>query len=138
MTTVVRHTNVTNSTGAVIAAGGAAIASGQDYATETINRTLTADDVGAGAGQTQDAAGMIFAEFTGSVIKGVISSQVFRAAGGIDYDFVGTNAVCANYGFSITTVGNVSTLRLQDLPSDPAAFLAAADRVIVVVELGNS
>ena len=138
MTTSVRHTEITNATAAAVVAGGAAIASGQDYAGETINRTLAAIDIGTTAGKTQHASGMIFAEFTGSVIKGVISSQVFRTTGGIDYDFVGTNAVCANYGFSITTVGNVSTLRLQDLPSDAAAYLAADDRVVVVVEVGNS
>jgi len=137
MTTSVRHTEITNTTAAAVVAGGAPIASGQDYAGETINRTLATIDIGTTAGKTQHAAGMIFAEFTGAVIKRVISTTVFRAAGGIDYVFLGSDAVASHYGYSITTVGNVSTLRLRD-GAATTGLLAAADRVVVLVELGNS
>ncbi len=137
MTTVTRHTELDNATGAVIAAGGAPVVSGQDYALETINRTLAAIDVGSTAGKTQHASGMIFAEFTGSTIKRVISATVFRAAGGVDYVFFGGGPILANYGFTITTANNVSTLRLRD-GAATTGLLAAADRVVVTVELGNS
>lgn len=138
MTTTVRHTELTNITTAVVVAGGAAVVSGQDYALETINRTLAAIDVGATAGKTQDAAGMIFAEFTGSVIKRVISATVFRTTGGVDNVFLGgAGPILAKYGFTITTANNVSTLRLIDSAAT-TGLLAAADRVVVTVEVGNS
>lgn len=138
MTTAVRHTEITNSTGAAVVAGGAIVASGQDYAFETITRTLVAADVGTGAGQTRNANGMIFAEFKGANIKAVISSVVLRTAGGFDYVFLGTDAVIANFGFSITNGADKSTLRLKDLPTGAAGYLAADDKIVVVVELGNS
>lgn len=138
MTIAIRHTELTNTTGAVVAAGGAAVASGQDYAIESVARTLAAADIGTGAGTTQHASGMIFAEFTGATIKRVISATVFRTTGGVDYVFLGgAGPVLANYGFTITTANNVSTLRLRD-GSATTGLLATDDRVVVLVEVGNS
>jgi hypothetical protein len=138
MTSSVRYREITNTTGAVVAVGDALINFGKDIATETVSRTLAAADIGTGAGAVRHANGMIFAEFEGAQIKQVISQVVLRTAGGFKYVFMGTDAVSANYGFSITNVGNKSTLRLKDLPTGAAAYLAAGDEVVVTLSIGNS
>lgn len=139
MVSSLRYSTITNGTGAAVVAGGALVSVGQDYAAETVDRILVAADVGAGAGQTQHAAGMIFAEFKGAVIKKVISASIVRTAGNFDYFYLGTDIITANIGFQIVAVNanGVSTLRLID-GAAAAAQLAAGDHIIVVVELGNS
>jgi hypothetical protein len=138
MTSTTRYTELTNGTGEVVAAGGAAVNKGQDYATEVVVRTLAAIDIGAGAGKTQNASGMIVAEFQGATIKRVISASVVRTANNFEMFFYGTDAVAAAFGFKITTASGTSTLRILDSATGAAGQLAAGDRVIVVVELGNS
>jgi hypothetical protein len=138
MTSSIRYREITNTTGVAVLPGGALINFGKDIATETINVTLAAADVGAGAGQTQNANGMILAEFKGAQIKQVISTVVLRTAAGFAYEFLGTDAVSANYGFSITNVDTISTLRLKDLPTGAAGRLAAGDEIIVTLSIGNS
>lgn len=137
MTTSVRYSTLTNTTGAAVVAGGATINQGQDYAEQYVDVTLAAADIGTSAGQTRHAAGMIFAEFTGAVVKRV-TAKIMRTAGGFDYQFLGTDAVTANIGFSITTANGISTVRLKDLPTGAAGYLAAGDHIVALVELGNS
>lgn len=129
---------VANTTAAVIPAGGALIQYGQDYATETVSRTLAAIDVGVGAGKTQHAEGMIFAEFKGAIIKQVIALTVLRPNGTFKYSFLGTDAKIATVGFKITLVNGLSTLRLQDSATDATSLLAADDIVVATLVLGNS
>lgn len=138
MVAVLRHTELTNSTGVIVAAGGAAVRQGQDYATEVVVRTLAAIDVGTGGGKTQHASGMIVAEFTGAVVKRVISASIVRTTNNFEMFFYGTDAAIAAVGFKITNANGVSTLRLLDSATDAAARLIADDRVILIVELGNS
>lgn len=138
MTMVVRHYDLTNGTGAAVVAGGAIIEKGQDYAAVEVTRTLVAADIGGGAGQTQHAAGMIFTEVLGSLIKRVVSLSIARTAGGFDYFFQGSDAVTTNIGFQIVNTDGKSTLRIKDLPTGAGGRLAANDKVIVVLELGNS
>lgn len=138
MTMVVRDIVLTNTTGAPVVAGGMPATGGQDRACEVINVILTANDVGAGAGQTQNAAGMIIAEFQGAVIKNVVSMEVFRVTNGFAYNFLGSDAVSANYGYSVTNTNNVSTLRLIDSATGAAGRLAANDKVTILVEVGNT
>lgn len=137
MVASVRYSATTNNTGAVIVPGGALIASGQDYALETVSRTLAAIDVGNSAGKTQDAAGMIFAEFQGAEVKNVISVTVLRTANNYSYNFLGTDAVTLNVGFRIVNSGGVSTLRFQDSASGAAGRVAAGDVVVVTLALGS-
>jgi hypothetical protein len=138
MTTSIRHSVIENTTGAAVVADGAIINYGQDYAGQSIDRKIVAADVGAGAGQTQHAAGMIFAEFQGAVIKRVVSASIVRTTGGFDYFFQGSDTVSNNIGFSITNTDGKSTLRIKDAPSGGAGRLVANDHVIVILELGNS
>jgi hypothetical protein len=138
MVSSVRYSSITNGTGAAVVAGGALINQGQDYAAECVNRVLAAADIGNAAGQTQHAQGMIFAEFQGALIKKIISVSIMRTAGGFAKFFTGSDAVAALPGFSITNAAGVSTLRLNDTATGAGGQLAAADEVIVILELGNS
>jgi hypothetical protein len=138
MVAVLRHTELANATGAVVAAGGALVNQGQDYATEVVVRTLAAVDIGSTAGKTQHASGMIFAEFQGATVKRVISAAIVRTANNFEMFFTGTDAVEAAIGFQITNANGGSTLRLLDSATGAGGRLAAGDRVIITVELGNS
>ncbi len=139
MVASVRHTNFTNTTGAVVAAGGATVEKGQDYAIHTISRTLAVIDVGNAAGKTQDAAGMIFAEFAGVTAKSVVSISIFRA--GVLFMAGGNLATTqvAKPAYTITTANGISTVRLIDAATAAGAgLMAAADVVVMAIEVGNS
>ncbi|MDW0271702.1 MAG: hypothetical protein QN834_09895 [Nitrososphaeraceae archaeon] len=139
MVASVRHTSFTNTTGAVVVAGGATVEKGQDYGLEVVSRTLAAVDIGDQPGETQDAAGMIFAEFKGVVIKCVTSLEVFRVAGGITYAFYYLIDERAYPGYSITTANGVSTLNFQDGATAAGnGLLVAGDIVRMTVAIGNS
>lgn len=137
MVASVRHSVFANATGAVVAAGGATVEKGQDYATHTISRTLAAIDVGVGAGKTQHASGMIFAEFQGVLAKAVISISVFRA--GVLFMAGGDAAttVVAKPKYTITDANGVSTVRLVDTAAG-VGLLAANDVVVMAIVVGNS
>lgn len=138
MVASLRYTPLTNGTGAAVIAGGATIEKGQDYATKTVSRTLVAADVGTGAGQIRHAQGMIFAEFKGVLIKGVICMQVFRpGANSFFYKFDYLNDAAANDGYAITTANGISTLRFRDAAAGNG-ILAANDVVVITVAVGNS
>jgi hypothetical protein len=138
MVQIVRHVELTNTTGAAVAAGGASTKVGQDYSEINLRRTLAAADVGTSAGQTQHAQGMIFAEVYGGVIKGVVSMQVFRpGANSFFYKFDYKTDATANDGYAISTANGVSTLKFRDGASGNG-LLAANDLVVIKIEVGNS
>ena len=138
MVASLRYTGLTNTTGAAVLAGGATIEKGQDYAVHAVPRTLVAADVGTGAGQIRHAQGMIFAEFKGVLIKGVISLQVFRpGANGFFYKFDYLTDATANDGYAITNANGISTLRFRDAAAGNG-ILAANDIVVITVAVGNS
>lgn len=139
MVSSVRYRPITNATNAAVVAGGANIGYGQDFSLETVARTMVAaTDIGAGAGQTLHLEGMIFAEFTGAVVKDIVSIEIFRIANGFSYEFLGTDILTVNLGFKIVNAGGVSTLRLKDAASAAGARLIDADKVVVTVLLGSS
>lgn len=135
----IRHVELGNTTGAVIATGGASTQIGQDYCGKVIRRTLAAADIGTGAGQIRHAQGMLMAEEYAGIIKGVISLTVFRpGANGFFYKFDYLTDATANDGYSIVTDSRgVSTLRLRDSAAGNGV-LAANDLVVIVIEVGNS
>lgn len=138
MVQIVRHVELSNTTGAAIVVGGASTKIGQDYSEINLRRTLAAADVGTGAGQTQHAQGMIFAEVYGGEIKGVVSLQVFRpGANGFFYKFDYMTDANANDGYAITNANGVSTLRFRDGAAGNG-LLAADDLVVIKIEVGNS
>lgn len=137
MVQIVRHVELTNTTGAVVAVGGASTKIGQDYSEINLRRTLAAVDVGTTAGKTQHAQGMLFAEVYGGEIKGVVDIEVFRAAGGVYYRFDYLTDATARPGYIISTSNGVSTLRLRDGAAGNG-LLAAGDLVVIKIEVGNS
>jgi hypothetical protein len=137
MVASVRHSEFTNTTGAVVAAGGATVEKGQDYGFEVVSRTLAAADVGNGVGQTQHAQGMIFAEFQGVTVKSVTSLEVYRVAGGVTYKFTYLTDARAYPGYIISTANGVTTLRFRDGGAGNGLLLAN-DIVRMSVEVGNS
>lgn len=140
MVAVIRHTALTNTTGAVVAAGGAIVDVGQDYAFQNVTRTLAVIDVGAGAGKTQHASGMIFAEFKGATIKSVTLEVQRDAAGdgtGFFYNFYYLTDARAYVGYKIVTANGVSTLYLRD-GGVGNGLLVATDKIVAKIELGNS
>lgn len=138
MTTSVRYSTLTNATGAAVIAGAAAITQGQDYAEQCVDVTLTAADVGTGAGQIRHAAGMIFAEFNGAVVKRVTADIIRPGANSFDYIFLGADDVAANIGFSVTYANGKSTVRIRDGATAGGGQVAANDHIVALIELGNS
>lgn len=138
MTSVVKYSRLTNTTGAAIVIGGANATIGQEYADQAIEVTLTAADVGTGAGQTRNASGMIFAEIYGAVVKRVTAKIMRPGANAFEYVFVGANDVAANIGFSVTNANGKSTIRLRDGATAGGGQVAANDLIVATVYIGNN
>jgi len=141
MTMTVRNVELENPSAVnPVVAGSATTAIGQDYSGIIVRRYLTAGDIGTAAGQTQHAAGMIFGEIYGGNVKGVTSLQVFRptgAEGSLTYLMNSVTNVPFKPGFSFSTSGGISTLRLRD-GGATTGLLADGDMVVMTVEVGNS
>ena len=133
----VRNVELLNATGAVVAVGGASTKVGQDYSGVVVRRTLAAIDVGSGAGKTQHASGMIFAEVYGGEVKGVTSLEVFRIANGITYKLTYLTDARVYPGFSVSTTSGVSTVRFRDGGAGNG-LLVEGDIVVMTLEIGNS
>lgn len=134
-----RHVELSNTTGAAIAVGGASTKIGQDYSGIVLRRTLTAADVGTGAGQIRHAQGMLMGEIYGGVVKGIVTLQIFRpGANGFFYKFDYLTDANANDGYSIvTSATGISTVRFRDGGAGNG-ILAANDLVVMTIEVGNS
>lgn len=140
MVASVRHRFITNTTGAAVVAGGATIDYGDDNGFETVARKLTAADIGNGAGQIQNATGMICAEFRGATIKSVTLEIQRDAAGdgtGFFYNFYYLTNAPASVGYKIVTAKGISTLFIRDGGAGNG-LLTANDSIIAFIQLGNS
>jgi hypothetical protein len=150
MTAVVRHTKVTNTTGALLTS--VPINVGQEYSTISIEWTFSAADVGTAAGQTRDATnpnvGFLFAQFAGAHIKRVFAPRLIKPAtviNGTAWDIYRTGlqtpANVTELAFRIVDGVGVSSLYLYDNGSASTSSICqiqAGDKVIVIVELGNT
>lgn len=140
MVAVIRHADITNTTGAVVAAGGAIVEIGQDNSLQSVTRTLAAIDVGNTAGKIQHANGMIFAEFRGATIKSVSFDVQRDAAGdgtGFFYNFYYLTDARAYVGYKIVTANGISTLFVRDGGAGNG-LLIASDKIVAKIELGNT
>jgi hypothetical protein len=137
MVMVIRTVSLANTTGAVVAAGGAGTTIGQDYAGIQVKRTMAAADLGTGAGAVRHAEGMIFAEVTGGYIKGA-QIDIYRIAGGFTYKVVGAADGIIDVGAKVVNVAGVSTLRVRDNGAAAGCRLLAGDIVVVTIQVGNS
>lgn len=151
---ILRYAIQGNSTGAALTS--ALITQGKDYALKTIRRTLTAADVGANAGQTQDngeldSSGCLVAQFSGALIKEVLAFDVYRPGSNgegvapnpgtgwsrtINNFSDGDAGHISSYAWRISTDG--SSLYLKDSSTDAGTQLAANDFVVVSLLLGNT
>jgi hypothetical protein len=140
MVASIRNRFITNTTGAVVVAGGAIIDYGNDNGFERVTRKLAAIDVGSTAGKIQHADGMIFAEFRGATIKPVTLEVQRDAAGdgtGFFYNFYYLTDARAYPGYKIVTANGISTLFVRDGGAGNG-LLTANDSIVAYIELGNS
>lgn len=158
MTSSVRHTDIVNSTAALIPAYSNLIRinGGSDRALEVINRTIIAAEIGAGAGQLKDNTapnaglpeGLLFAQFQGACIQNIITSSIKKNAATTHNTWSsfswGTVAgpLIAKIGWMVinSMQGNgllISSLYLYDFGTAGAQSIATGDRIEVLLEVGN-
>ena len=130
---IIRCATQTNATGAALTS--AVVVDGRDYTLKSIKRVLAAADVGNGAGQTQNAAGLLVAQFVGATVKDVVNFSIYRPSGG---DPVWTQLLDGFYAgdallsVSWTVKGNGLYLR-----ETTNAILATGDIIQFLVVVGN-
>jgi hypothetical protein len=168
MVSSVRHSIITNTTApaALMPSGdpGVVIAQGQDYAFLSVKRTIITAEIGTGTGQTQDTTsnpttGFLFAQFQGCSIKNVISASLIKNKTSTNvtvfeqffdgYNVDATNTRPPSLSFRIVNPvyddiakpgynQDYASLFLLDSGADAASKIANGDRVLVLLELGNS
>lgn len=152
---ILRYATQTNPTPAG-AAGltSALIVQGLDYTLKVINRILASSDnnnhgdIGTAVGQTRDnagggAPGCLVAQFQGSIIKDVVSFDVFRpvVAGGrtfyrrLDGSVDGAAAHHSIYEWTLSN--DRQSLYVYDLSANAASYLRGGDLLKFLIVLGN-
>lgn len=135
---------------------------GQDYAFVSIERTIQAAEIAANPGTLADNAdptvGFLFAQFQGAFIKTIMSVHLLKninapatpTAANQFVEWGYTNGTAANFtklGTRIvnptdtTKLGystNYTNLFMYDFGNDASRKVAAGDRIVVLLELGNS
>jgi hypothetical protein len=139
MTTSVRFTTFENTTGDPVVSGGALANQGQDYALECIRVKFSADDIGAGAGQTQHEDGMLFTEFQGAAVKGLVSVTVLATDTISDMVKLGNDEHSMEIGFDIVNSSEGSKVYIFDRSEqDDTSRIQVGDRVVALFAIGNS
>lgn len=148
MTSVVRFTEITNGTGAVLTA--AVADNGDEYACQHVRRVFVAADIGAAAGQTRDAAsnptlGCLVAQFTGSRVRAIVDLTLYRGITGTHVTVfntvvIGTGANTAAIGLHSTynAQTGVTSIYLLDTAAAAPGQIAANDYIEFDVLLGDS
>jgi hypothetical protein len=135
---------------------------GQDYGFISIQRTIIGAEIAAGAGTLSDNAdptvGFLFAQFQGALIKNIVSVTLLKSkaapatptAANLFTEWGWASGVAANYtkiGTRIVNPGQTTqlgynkdyaSLFLLDYGVDATRRVAAGDRIVVLLELGNS
>lgn len=161
MVSSVRHYDVVNSTLALLPFGDPALLcnTGQDYGFQYISHAFVASEIGAGAGQTLDTAsnptsGFLFAQFQGASIKQVIYAAVKKDVTGANGGTIFRSFAWAtvtphiyNISFRVvnptdtTAVGynpNYASIYMLDTGSNATTQVRTGDRVVMLLDLGNS
>lgn len=168
MTTAVRHTEIVNPNNAVILLSSTPEVreplicnTGQDYAFVSISRTIQAAEIAAAAGTLSDNAdptvGMLFAQFQGASIKSIVSVKLLKnkdapatpTANNQFTEWGMSDGVAANFTKLGTRIVNPDqTTQLGYTPGYTSLFMldygvttrrvAAGDRIVVLLELGNA
>lgn len=135
---------------------------GQDYGFVSIQRTIRAAEIAAAAGTLSDNAaatvGFLFAQFQGALIKNIVSVNLLKnknapntpTAANVFTEWGWYSGVEANYiklGTRIVNPGQTTqlgynkdyaSLFMLDYGVDASRRVAAGDRIVVLLELGNS
>jgi hypothetical protein len=135
---------------------------GQDYAFVSISRTIQAAEIAAAAGTLSDNAdptiGMLFAQFQGASIKSIVSVNLLKdknapatpTAANLFTEWGWASGTAANYTKLGTRIVNpeqttqlgytpgYTSLFMLDFGVDATRRVAAGDRIVVLLELGNS
>lgn len=149
MTTAIRYTALTNTTGALIT--NPVIGYGQDWATQGIVKTFIAAEIGTAAGKTRDTTsnptkGFLLAQFPGPSIQAVTSIELIKDTA-VTHDpapvfraFVtATTDHFAKIAYRIdNSVKGVSSLYIIDQGDDAATQIADTDTIIVTVAIGTT
>jgi len=163
MVATVRHKDITNTTdpAALMTSGNEAIVcnTGQDYGLQTITRTFITEEIGTGAGETQDTTsdptmGFLFAQFQGCSIKQVITWGLFKDVAAehttvferLAWSVAGLSPDVYNLGFRIVNPSDnpatpgwsaeYASLYLLDAGDNADSQIADGDKLKVLVELG--
>ena len=143
MTSVVRYTDVANTTGAVLTTKTGLVVEGKDGGLKVYRRVLATIDVGTEVGKTRDATdptvGCLVVTIKGAKIKGVVGFQAFRPTDATNARFnqalFATAAQSFKYGWRISDDGN--SLYVLDIGSDGTTRLTAGDFIEVALITGN-
>ena len=146
MTTSVRYSQLTNTTGALIT--NPDITYGQDWATQVIEKTFAAAEIGTGRGQTRDAVngkkGFLLAKFYGPSIQIVGPAELMKQATVANSDLTYFYRVTAVADFNVavaaaldTSVKGVTSLYILDTGTDGSVNIATGDKVLITVAIGT-
>lgn len=149
MTTAIRYSVLTNTTGALIA--DPAIQYGQDWATQGIAKTFIAAEIGTDAGKTRDTTsnptkGFLLANFYGPPIQEVVDIQLIKTTA-VTHDpnppFRAFVTGTADHFVKIAcridnSVKGVSSLYIIDQGDDAATQIANGDTIVVTVAIGTT
>jgi hypothetical protein len=124
----IRHTVVSNNTGAPIFQMSPP--DGVDLKKQSIYRLLSAPDIGAAAGQTQDAGGCLVYTASGTKIKAIMSFSILRPSVIPPYIILET---LENLGYKISD--DKRSIYFLDQANPP--FLQEDDTIAMTVLVGN-
>jgi hypothetical protein len=135
---------------------------GQDYSFISIQRTIQAAEIAAGVGTLSDNAdptiGLLFAQFQGASIKNIVSVNLLKAiaapttptannaftawgwAAGVASNFtkLGTRIVNPDQTTQLGYSSSYTNLFMLDFGVNATCRVAAGDKIVVLLELGNS
>lgn len=135
---------------------------GQDYAFVSISRTIQAAEIAAAAGTLSDNAdptiGMLFAQFQGASIKSIVSVNLIKAAAApatptennafttwgwaagvaTNYTKLGTRIVNPDQTAQLGYSAGYTNLFMLDYGVHATCRVAAGDKIVILLELGNS
>lgn len=134
MTTASRYKSVTNGTGAALTVAGVDQTDGNDRLVRTVVRPYAAADIGAGAGQTQNAGGCIIDALPVGTNVLAIIAQTFRAGRSIDNLTLNAGAQIASLTYSYNAADG--TIRVVDAGNNAAVLLVAGDITMATLLLG--
>ena len=137
MSTSVRYKLVTNNTGAALTAVGVNSGDGDDKLYRVIKRVFAAADIGANAGQTQEAHGCIVDILPPGTNVLALEGSAYKVNAGavrrLDNLTLNAGAQIASLSYSVDVN---SAVRVVDAGNNAAVQLAANDYIVIKLTIG--